>query len=71
MPELEKALNKLVLLKRTTGGGLGAKAPAARGYVMWRRIPQPLIDFRNFLEKLAILIPLNHILHVIRAVCKN
>ena len=40
-------------------GGLGVKPPAA-GQV-----------FIIFLEKIAILMPLDHISHVFRAICKN
>ena len=35
---------------------------------VWGQSPQPLGDFCKFLEKKAILIPLNHILHVFTAI---
>ena len=38
---------------------------------VWGRNPQPLGDFCKFLEKKAILIPLNHISHVFTAIWKN
>ena len=47
---------KVVYLKRSTDGGLGAKPPAVGQF------------FVSFLEKTAILMPLNHISHAFRAI---
>ena len=38
---------------------------------VWGLCPQPLGDFYKFLEKKAILIPLDHISHVFTAIWKN
>ena len=44
--------------------GLGAELPAAGGYGGLGTKPPALGEFCKFLEKKAILIPLDHILHV-------
>ena len=59
-------LRKVVYHKRCTEGGLGVEPPEALG--VWGRSPQPLGDFLCFLEKTAILMPLNYISHVFRAI---
>ena len=59
MSELGDALSKLVQLKRITDGRLGAEPSAAGRF------------FVIFLEKIAILMLLNHILHVFRAIRKT
>ena len=64
MSELGDALSKLMQLKRITDGGLGAESPVAGGYGVWA-------IFCNFLEKLVILILLNLILYVFRAIWKT
>ena len=69
MSELGDALSKLVQLKRITDGGLGAEPPAAGGYEGLRA--KPLVGgqfFVIFLEKMVILMLLNHILNVFRAI---
>ena len=38
--------------------------------VVWRRSPQPLGGFLKFFEKIAILIPLDHISHVFKTISK-
>ena len=53
--ELGEALDKLVQLNRITNGDLRTK-------------PQPLGEFLNFLERIAILMPLNHFLHAFRVI---
>ena len=37
----------------------------------WGQSPQPMAEFCTFLEKQAILIPLDHISHVFTAIWKN
>ena len=46
-----------------------SQLPVAMG--VWGQSPQPLGDFCKFLEKKAILIPFDHILHEFRAIGKN
>ena len=41
----------LLEFKPITEGGLGTEPPAAVGYRVWERSPQPWAIFRNFLEK--------------------
>ena len=61
MSQLEDVLSKLVLLKRVTDGGLGAKPPAMEwGYGLLRRLWVPggeasssWVIFCNSLEKIC------------------
>ena len=55
MSELGDALNKLVYLKRVTDGSLRAKPAAAGRFIV-------------ILWKKAILMPLNHISHMFKAI---
>ena len=55
MSNFETCVSKVVLLKRVGDGGLGAPPPAARRFLVF------------FWKKKAILLPLDHILHVFRA----
>ena len=69
MSELEGALSKLVQLKCITDGGLGAETPTAGGY--GSLAAKPLAAGRFFVIKkknIAISLPLNHLLHVFRAI---
>ena len=43
---------------------MGAEPSAAGGYGVWGEVQRRWAIFRNFLEKKAILIPLDHISHV-------
>ena len=61
-------VEKASVLKRITDGGLGAEPPAAGGYGGLGQSPKPLGNFCKFLEKKAILIPLDHISHVFKAI---
>ena len=61
----EDPLIKLAYLKRITYGGLEAEPPAAGGY---GGLGAKLGDLLYFSKKIAILMPLNHILHVFRAI---
>ena len=62
-------LREVVYLKRSTNGGLGAEPPAARGFGGFGAKPTAVGRFFvSFLEKTAILMPLNHISHVFRAI---
>ena len=69
MYKLGDVLSKVVQLKCITDEGLGAEPPAARGHV-GLRAPPPTAGrfFCNFLEKLAILMPLDHNLHQFRII---
>ena len=59
------------VFKGITNGGRGAEPqlPVAMG--VWGRSPQPLGNFCKFWGKKDILIPLYHILHVVRAIWNN
>ena len=62
-------LRKLVQLKCITDGSLGAGAPSCRR--LWGsggEAPSRWAIFCNFLEKKAILMPLDHISQVFRAI---
>ena len=63
-------LSKLVLLKGIKDGGPSAGPPAAGGFGVLGRSPQPWAIFCNFLVKKAILTPLNHISKVFKAIWK-
>ena len=65
MPDLGDAI------KRITNGDLGAEPPAAGGYGGLGARPQPLGDFCKFLRKKAILIPLDHISHIVHSYLKE
>ena len=64
-------LSKLVYsnVSQTGVWGRSPYLPVAMG--VWVQSPQPLGDFCKFLEKKAILIPLDHIWHVFTAIWKN
>ena len=53
-------------VSQTGGWGPCPQPPVAMG--VWGQSPQPLGDFCKFLEKKAILMPLDHISHVFTAV---
>ena len=62
-------LRKLVYLKRITDGGLGAGHPSRRK--LWGsgdEAPSRWTIFCNYLENKAILMPLDHISQVFRAI---
>ena len=68
--KLGEVLSKVVLLKRITDEGLGAELPAAGGYGGLGAKPPPAWQFFcNFFGKtIAILMLLDHISHVFRAI---
>ena len=72
MSDLEDALNKLASAPKTyqciTDGGPGAEPPAAGGYGGLGAKPPTAEYFLYFLEKIAISMPLNYILHVFREI---
>ena len=71
MSELEDVLSKLVHLKRirvTRTGVWGRSLRPREAMGVWDQSPQQLGNFLYFLEKIAILMPLSHILHVFRAI---
>ena len=68
MYDLGDVLSELVY-SNVSLTGVWARSPqplVAMG--VWGRSPQPLGDFCKFLEKKAILIPLDHISHVFTAI---
>ena len=71
MSNLGDVLKKLVYSNVSQTGiwGRSPQPPVAMG--VWGKSHQPLGDFCKFLEKKAILIPLDHILHVFTAIWKN
>ena len=65
-------MSKLVCLKRIIDEGLWAEPPATGGYgESSDEAPSRWAIFRNFLEKTAILMPLDHNSHVFRTIIKN
>ena len=65
------ALSKLVQVKCTPDGGLEAESPVTKGYGVWGgKHPAAGRFFVTFWKK-TILMPLNHILHVFRAIWQN
>ena len=58
MPHLEDVLSNMMYSNVSQAG-------------VWGRSPQPQGEFYKFLEKNAILIPLDHISHVFTAIWKN
>ena len=73
MSNLGDVLSKLVYLNLSQTGVCNnyGEPPAASGYGGLGAKPQPQGDFCKFLEKKSILIPLDHISHVFRAIWKN
>ena len=71
MSNLGDVLSKLVVsnVSQTGVWGRNLQPPVATG--VWGQSPQPLGDFCTFLDKKAILIPLDHISHVFKAILKN
>ena len=71
MSNLGDMLSKLVYSNESQTGvwGRGPQPPVAPE--VWGRSPQPLGDFCKFLEKIAILIPLDHISHVFTSIRKK
>ena len=71
MSNLEDVLSKLVYSNESQTGiwGRSPQPPMAMG--VWGRSPQPLGNLWMFLEKKAILILLDHILHVFTAIWKK
>ena len=66
MSKLRDVESKFVSLKRIAIRGLGAESPAAGGYGgLGRRPPVAGRVFVIFLEKISILMPLDHISHVL------
>ena len=64
MPKLEDVLSKLLLLKRITEGVPSRRRLLGPG----RKAPSRWAIFVIFLQKRVILIPLDHISHVFRAI---
>ena len=68
MSNLGDVLSKLVYsnVSQTEVWGRSPQPPVAMG--VWGQNPQPLGDLSKFLEKKAILIPLDHISYVFTAI---
>ena len=64
----KNVLRKLVLLKGISDGGLGAGPPAAGGFGSLGAKPPAVGRFFVIKKKKAILMPLNHISQVLRAI---
>ena len=63
-----RRVEKASVLKGITDGGFGAEPPAAGSYGGLGAKPPAAGRFCKFLEKKAILIPLDHISHVFTAI---
>ena len=68
MSNLGDELSELVLLKRITNGDLGAEPPAAGGYGSLGVKPQFLYLFFVTFWRKTVLLPLDHISHVFKAI---
>ena len=68
MSNLGDVLSKLVVsnVSQTGVWGRSLQPPVATG--VWGQSPQPLGDFCTFLDKKAILNPLDYISHVFKAI---
>ena len=71
MSNLGDLLSKLVYSNVSQTGVWGRSPQPPVAMEVWGQSPQPLGDFCKLLEKKAILIPLDRILHVFTAIWKN